>query len=42
MAYILNGWRPRFVEEAGEAGFDGTVLLERFFVANPQRAFAFS
>jgi len=41
MGYILNGWRPRFVEEAGEAGFDGAALLERFFVANPQRAFAF-
>ncbi len=42
MGYILNGWRPRFVEEAGEAGFDGLALLERFFVANPKRAFAFS
>ncbi|MDA4848495.1 phosphotriesterase family protein [Hoeflea poritis] len=42
MGFILEKWRPRFVEEAGEAGFDGEKLLEKFFVANPQRAFAFS
>jgi predicted metal-dependent phosphotriesterase family hydrolase len=41
MDYILKSWRPRFVEEAGEAGFDGADLLDRFFVANPRRAFAF-
>jgi phosphotriesterase-related protein len=38
--YILASWVPRFREEAGEAGFDGDALVEKFFVANPARAFA--
>lgn len=42
MGFILEKWRPRFVEEAGEAGFDGTMLLEKFFITNPQRAFSFT
>lgn len=42
MGYILEKWRPRFIEEAGNAGFDGARLLDLFFVENPKRAFAFS
>jgi phosphotriesterase-related protein len=40
LGYILSRWVPRFVEEAGEAGFDGHALVDKFFVANPARAFA--
>lgn len=40
LGYILASWVPRFVEEAGEAGLDGAGLIEKFFVANPARAFA--
>jgi phosphotriesterase-related protein len=42
MAFILEKWRSRFVEEAGEAGLDGEALLDLFFVKNPQKAFAFT
>lgn len=42
MGFILEKWVPRFVEEAGEAGFDGKALIHKFMVANPQRAFAFT
>ena len=42
LGYILESWVPRFVEEAGEAGFDGAGLIHTFMVENPQRAFAFS
>ncbi len=42
MGFILEKWAPRFVEEAGEAGFDGEKLLRKFFVDNPRRAFAFA
>lgn len=41
MSFILEKWRPRFIEEAGEAGLDGEALLDLFLVKNPQRAFAF-
>ena len=41
MAYILEKWCPRFIEEAGEAGLDGKALLHQFLVTNPQKAFAF-
>jgi 5-phospho-D-xylono-1,4-lactonase len=41
MGFILEKWVPRFIEEAGEAGFDGEKLVHKFFVDNPQRAFAF-
>lgn len=41
MGFILQKWVPRFIEEAGEAGFDGKALVQKFFVDNPQRAFAF-
>lgn len=42
MGFILEKWKPRFIEEAGEAGFDGEKLVHKFFVENPQRAFAFA
>ena len=41
LGYILQGWVPRFIEEAGEAGFDGKKLIHIFLVENPKRAFAF-
>ena len=41
LGYILESWVPRFVEEAGEAGFDGEALIHTFMVENPRRAFAF-
>ena len=41
LGYILASWVPRFIEQAGDAGFDGKALVETFFVKNPQRAFAF-
>jgi predicted metal-dependent phosphotriesterase family hydrolase len=41
LGYILESWVPRFIEEAGEAGFDGKRLIETFMVENPKRAFAF-
>lgn len=41
MGYILKKWVPRFIEEAGDAGFDGAALIRRFMVENPKRAFAF-
>lgn len=41
LGYILASWAPRFIEEAGEAGFNGAALIRTFMVENPQRAFAF-
>jgi predicted metal-dependent phosphotriesterase family hydrolase len=41
LGYILESWVPRFIEEAGEAGFDGRQLIRTFMVENPKRAFAF-
>ncbi len=41
LGYILESWVPRFIEEAGEAGFDGKQLIHTFMVENPKRAFAF-
>lgn len=41
LGYILESWVPRFVEQAGEAGYDGPALFEKFFIANPRRAFVF-
>ncbi len=40
LGYILESWVPRFVEEAGEAGFDGEALVRKFFIDNPARAFS--
>ncbi|TDT59600.1 phosphotriesterase-related protein [Enterobacter sp. AG5470] len=42
LKFILADWRPRFIEEAHEAGFDGEALLHDFFIANPARYFTFS
>lgn len=41
LGYILESWVPRFIEEAGEAGFDGEALFKAFFIENPKRAFVF-
>lgn len=41
LKFILADWRPRFLEEAAEAGFDGEALLHKFFVENPARYFSF-
>lgn len=41
LEYIIKTWIPRFVEEAGEAGFDGAKLVDSFFVHNPAACFAF-
>ncbi|MDX3926308.1 MAG: hypothetical protein QHC90_10965 [Shinella sp.] len=41
LGYILESWVPRFVEQAGEAGYDGPALFAKFFIANPRRAFVF-
>ncbi|WP_333892304.1 phosphotriesterase [Atlantibacter subterraneus] len=41
LKFILADWRPRFLEEAREAGFDGEALLHDFFVENPARYFSF-
>lgn len=42
MGFILEKWVPRFIEEAGEAGFDGAALVHKFMIENPQKAFAFA
>lgn len=41
LGYILESWVPRFIEEAGDAGFDGKNLIKTFMIKNPQRAFVF-
>lgn len=41
LKFILADWRPRFLEEARDAGFDGEALLHDFFVENPARYFSF-
>ena len=41
LGYILESWAPSFIEQAGDAGFDGRALFRKFFVANPRRAFVF-
>lgn len=42
LGYILESWVPRFIEQAGDAGFDGKALIHKFLVSNPQRAFVFN
>jgi Predicted metal-dependent hydrolase with the TIM-barrel fold len=37
LGYILAKWVPRFIEEAGIAGFDGNKLVEDFFINNPRK-----
>jgi phosphotriesterase-related protein len=41
LRYIIESWVPRFIEQAGEAGFEGAALVEDFFVNNPRRCFSF-
>lgn len=42
LRHILRTWVPRFIEQAGEAGFDGQALIHTFMVENPKRAYSFS
>ena len=42
LKFILSDWRPRFIDEAREAGFDGEALLHDFFVDNPARYLTFA
>lgn len=41
MRYILQDWRPRFIEEAQLEGLDGEELLYDFLVKNPANYFQF-
>jgi predicted metal-dependent phosphotriesterase family hydrolase len=41
LAFIKSKWIPRFIDEANHAGFDGSALIEKFFIKNPSRCFAF-
>lgn len=41
LSYIKEKWVPRFIDEAYFAGFDGNALIQKFFVSNPMRCFAF-
>ncbi|MCC8179635.1 MAG: phosphotriesterase, partial [Planctomycetes bacterium] len=41
LEYIIKSWIPRFIEEAGEAGFDGQALVDDFFIHNPARCLTF-
>lgn len=38
---IIGNWVPRFIDEANKNGFDGEKLIDKFFVQNPARCFAF-
>jgi len=38
---IIGKWVPRFIEEANQKGFDGEILVDKFFVQNPKRCFTF-
>ncbi|PTM57630.1 phosphotriesterase family protein [Desmospora activa] len=41
LGYIINRWVPRFIDEAEQRGLDGERLVNKFFVENPARCFAF-
>lgn len=41
LEYILKKWVPRFIDEANERGFEGELLIKKFFVENPKRCFTF-
>ncbi|GIP33833.1 phosphotriesterase [Paenibacillus sp. J2TS4] len=41
LEYIIAKWVPRFIDEANRSGFDGHKLVEKFFVTNPAKCFAF-
>lgn len=38
---IKGNWVPRFCEEAGQRGFDGQKLIDKFFIENPAKCFSF-
>lgn len=38
---IIGKWVPRFIEEANANGFDGELLINKFFIENPARCFTF-
>ncbi len=39
--YIISKWIPRFLVEADRAGFDGEVLVDKFFRVNSARCLSF-
>ncbi|KKI90877.1 phosphotriesterase [Bacillus sp. SA1-12] len=41
LEYIIAKWVPRFIDDANRQGFDGEKLIQKFFVENPARCFAF-
>ena len=41
LAYILESWVPRFIDEADQLGLDGENLIHQFFVENPARCMTF-
>jgi predicted metal-dependent phosphotriesterase family hydrolase len=41
LGYIIETFVPRLREQADEAGLDGERLVQKFFVDNPKRCFAF-
>lgn len=41
LGYIIETFVPRLREQADEAGLDGEGLVQKFFVDNPKRCFAF-
>lgn len=42
LEYIIAKWVPRFIDDANRQGFDGTALIDKFFVENPARCFTFN
>lgn len=41
LPYILEGWRPRLIEEANARGMYGEELADDLFIHNPKACFAF-
>jgi 5-phospho-D-xylono-1,4-lactonase len=41
LAFIIEKWIPRFIDEADKAGFSGKQLVEDFFINNPKKCFTF-
>lgn len=42
LEYIIAKWVPRFIDDANRQGFDGSALIQKFFVENPARCFTFN
>lgn len=38
---IISKWVPRFIDEANLKGYDGELLIKKFFIDNPARCFTF-